>query len=281
MAYTQGTNIHVAPGQEKHLPHEAWHVVQQAQGRVKPTMQLKGIQMNDDVGLEREADEMVDKIDRLNSETFKNSQLDIISKANSIDVGNTTVQRTKEDAAILCQILSINNDYNSVFAYILDATNPFQKRKTLLTSWNRNNIINPISFTFPEEQRQQGATPATTTQQPLQQPAFVPPPQAFLPQPPILTQPQQQLQQGATTTTTQQSAGVLSSSSTGTSTPPSTSTTSSNSSCSTTTSTSSTNTNSSTNANCSTNATIFTKYRIWTTSRIVTSGSIRSTISMA
>ncbi|WP_218043744.1 eCIS core domain-containing protein [Flavobacterium gawalongense] len=27
-AYAQGTDIHVAPGQEKHLPHEAWHVVQ-------------------------------------------------------------------------------------------------------------------------------------------------------------------------------------------------------------------------------------------------------------
>ena len=32
-AYAQGTNIHIAPGQEKHLPHEAWHVVQQKQGR--------------------------------------------------------------------------------------------------------------------------------------------------------------------------------------------------------------------------------------------------------
>src|SRR5260221_7406431 len=39
LAYTQGSDIHVAPGQEQHLPHEAWHVVQQAQGRVKPTMQ--------------------------------------------------------------------------------------------------------------------------------------------------------------------------------------------------------------------------------------------------
>ncbi|MDQ1254665.1 MAG: hypothetical protein QG646_3935 [Euryarchaeota archaeon] len=57
LAYTQGTNIHVAPGQEKHLPHEAWHVVQQAQGRVKPTIQLKdGVQVNDDEGLENEAD---------------------------------------------------------------------------------------------------------------------------------------------------------------------------------------------------------------------------------
>jgi hypothetical protein len=57
-AYAQGTNIHLGPGQEKHLPHEAWHVVQQAQGRVKPTTQLKGVAVNDDVGLEAEADVM-------------------------------------------------------------------------------------------------------------------------------------------------------------------------------------------------------------------------------
>jgi hypothetical protein len=59
LAYAQGSDIHVAPGQEQHLPHEAWHVVQQAQGRVKPTMQMKGgIPVNDDQGLEREADVM-------------------------------------------------------------------------------------------------------------------------------------------------------------------------------------------------------------------------------
>jgi len=58
-AYAQGTDIHVAPGQEQHLPHEAWHVVQQKQGRVKPTMQLKGtVAVNDDAGLEKEADVM-------------------------------------------------------------------------------------------------------------------------------------------------------------------------------------------------------------------------------
>jgi hypothetical protein len=58
-AYTQGTEIHVAPGQERHLPHEAWHVVQQAQGRVRPTMQMKdGVPVNDDRGLEHEADVM-------------------------------------------------------------------------------------------------------------------------------------------------------------------------------------------------------------------------------
>lgn len=58
LAYTQGVDIHIAPGQEKHLPHEAWHVVQQMQGRVQPTMQMQGININDNEGLEREADVM-------------------------------------------------------------------------------------------------------------------------------------------------------------------------------------------------------------------------------
>jgi len=57
-AYAQGTDIHLGAGQEKHLPHEAWHVVQQKQGRVKPTRQAKGLAINDDKGLENEADEM-------------------------------------------------------------------------------------------------------------------------------------------------------------------------------------------------------------------------------
>ncbi|SFL08119.1 protein of unknown function [Nitrosomonas aestuarii] len=59
LAYAQGTEIHVASGQERHLPHEAWHVVQQAQGRVQPTMLMNaGIPVNDDLQLENEADLM-------------------------------------------------------------------------------------------------------------------------------------------------------------------------------------------------------------------------------
>jgi hypothetical protein len=57
LAYAQGTDIHVAPGQEKHLPHEAWHVVQQKQGRVQLTAQMKGgVHINNDKALEHEAD---------------------------------------------------------------------------------------------------------------------------------------------------------------------------------------------------------------------------------
>ena len=60
-AYAQGSDIHLASGQEKHLPHEAWHTVQQRQGRVQPTTQMSGEQINDDAGLEHEADIMGEK----------------------------------------------------------------------------------------------------------------------------------------------------------------------------------------------------------------------------
>jgi hypothetical protein len=40
--YAQGNAIHLGPGQDRHLPNEAWHVVQQGQGRVRETMQMTG-----------------------------------------------------------------------------------------------------------------------------------------------------------------------------------------------------------------------------------------------
>lgn len=61
LAYAQGNDIHLAPGQDQHLAHEAWHVVQQRQGRVRPTMQLQGVSVNDDESLEKEADAMGDR----------------------------------------------------------------------------------------------------------------------------------------------------------------------------------------------------------------------------
>ena len=61
LAYTQGTDIHIAPGQEKHLPHEAWHVAQQMAGRVSPTTNINGMPVNDNAALEHEADVMGEK----------------------------------------------------------------------------------------------------------------------------------------------------------------------------------------------------------------------------
>ena len=57
-AFTQGNNIHLGPGQDRHLPHEAWHVVQQRQGRVSATDTVNGVPLNDNPALEAEADRM-------------------------------------------------------------------------------------------------------------------------------------------------------------------------------------------------------------------------------
>ncbi|GKG75138.1 DUF4157 domain-containing protein [Parabacteroides sp. AM58-2XD] len=65
LAYTQGTDIHVAPGQEQHLPHEAWHVAQQMAGRVEPTTEVGGMPVNDNIALEHEADVMGAKANSL------------------------------------------------------------------------------------------------------------------------------------------------------------------------------------------------------------------------
>lgn len=64
-AYVQGTDIYIGPGQEKYLPHEAWHIVQQKQGRVYSTMQIQGMNVNDSEDLEKEASVMGVKAARL------------------------------------------------------------------------------------------------------------------------------------------------------------------------------------------------------------------------
>jgi hypothetical protein len=90
-AYAQGNDIHLGPGQEQHLPHEAWHVVQQRQGRVQPTKQLKGkVAVNDDAGLEHEADVMGAKAMQMKS---SNATANDGLQQGSAQQGNGPVQR--------------------------------------------------------------------------------------------------------------------------------------------------------------------------------------------
>lgn len=56
LAYTQGTQVYVGPGQERHLPHELGHVVQQKSGIVRPTAYFHGISVNSDPKYEKDAD---------------------------------------------------------------------------------------------------------------------------------------------------------------------------------------------------------------------------------
>jgi len=89
LAYATGSQIHLGPGQEQHLPHEAWHVVQQKQGRVKPTLQAKGLAVNNDHALETEADTMGQRAAQL--KTVNSSQL--TSSAPPASIPTNVIQR--------------------------------------------------------------------------------------------------------------------------------------------------------------------------------------------
>lgn len=119
LAYAQGSDIHVAPGQEKHLPHEAWHVVQQAQGRVAPTMQMKGgVAINDDQGLEHEADVMGQKAMQLrtNAESVCDSPTsELAAAATGKTVSgsfSSIVQRVAQLAALVNDKLNVAGEHH-------------------------------------------------------------------------------------------------------------------------------------------------------------------------
>ncbi|HID99631.1 MAG TPA: DUF4157 domain-containing protein [Thiotrichaceae bacterium] len=129
-AYTQGTDIHVGPGQERHLPHEAWHTVQQKQGRVKPTMQMSGEQINDEVGLEREADVMGGKaLQRKGGNSSRSTHPMLAAQAHA---GKPVSQRSVEvddDAGVKNYIDSLGGDQKTLYdAWQSSQTNPWIDR---------------------------------------------------------------------------------------------------------------------------------------------------------
>ncbi len=130
-AYAQGSEIHVASGQEKHLPHEAWHVVQQKQGRVRPTIQLKNkVNVNDDASLEKEADVMgakalqTQRVKKNSVETPIRSHDNPIQRAITVDVNTYTAEEL----------------YGQLLAHygMLTAFQP-ELRNGILPVWNREN----------------------------------------------------------------------------------------------------------------------------------------------
>ncbi|NEO97381.1 MAG: DUF4157 domain-containing protein [Symploca sp. SIO2E9] len=150
-AYAQGTDIHLASGQEKHLPHEAWHVVQQKQGRVKPTMQMKGeVNINDDAGLEKEAEVMGAKALQMNTNSIANlTSSSIVQKGvmqRYLIVDNTDYTRWyREMSATKVKDADIKTDLNMAITNIaikminaLDAKNAYEN--TVIEAIRTDNV---------------------------------------------------------------------------------------------------------------------------------------------
>ncbi len=170
-AYAQGTDIHVASGQEKHLAHEAWHVIQQKQGRVKPTLQMKGkVNVNDDKGLEKEADVMGAKALQMKSAKL-NSYIKSVHSNNSNtyqliggdqqsvrDDGNRTsvaYQETNEDTITAAKVhIKMWASGIPTLKQFQDATSKFFARRST------DNVLVQIDDLL-EKFNQTGITPAT------------------------------------------------------------------------------------------------------------------------
>lgn len=100
LAYTQGTQVYIGPGQEKHLRHELGHVIQQKTMPVRNTYMLMGnIPICQDDSLERDADAWLTKIQDMSACTTPSSP-SIAPIQRYIRVGNTSyVQSAKKDGS--------------------------------------------------------------------------------------------------------------------------------------------------------------------------------------
>ncbi|WP_372365472.1 DUF4157 domain-containing protein [Candidatus Uabimicrobium sp. HlEnr_7] len=126
LAFTQGNNIHFAPGQyeptnqkgKKLLAHELTHVVQQKQGRVRPTKKIGSMFINDASSLENEADLMANKIVQRQSNT----------KTQSHSSYYTNIIQRKLDTK------KSVNDSLKIINFYLDIAQDKQKAKVLETA---------------------------------------------------------------------------------------------------------------------------------------------------
>ncbi len=142
-AFAQGNNIFLASGQEKHLAHEAWHIVQQKQGRVKTTdTTSQGDRINADKLLEKEADDMGEKVLNFEKEEHTSSSLfsehessspnEIIqgkfkSKGKSENDIEEWVERTRrelqaDEETLLLEVFNKLHDSKKKFSFDIDGT---------------------------------------------------------------------------------------------------------------------------------------------------------------
>lgn len=137
-AYTQGNQVYIGSGQEKHLGHELTHVIQQKQGRVKPRAMINGMYMNNDTDLEKEAD----TYEYQNFQKFPiNHNIQNVIQPKLIYEGQEL--KTKEDirAKIAEAKINILSKYENaiigiLFSYTKDIENEFTLSQDLIDEIN-------------------------------------------------------------------------------------------------------------------------------------------------
>ena len=140
LAYTQGTDIYLGSGQEKHLPHEAWHVVQQMQGRVNATAKLGENAINDDATLEHEATNMGNKA--LSDNSLKTQVRPVKKSFNSENIQRAgIVQRAPIPSSAI--ILDVNAAAEQVLQHLISTARRTSRQHSTV-NW-RNMFLGVIN----------------------------------------------------------------------------------------------------------------------------------------
>jgi hypothetical protein len=142
-AYAQGSDIHLAPGQERRLPHEAWHLVQQAQGRVAASMQDKGVALNDDCRLEQEADVMGARAMRLAAPAQRQQHAAPAAAADATPV--TQLYRIEREP-VTQQVYSVSNDNSMVTGMTTPNHEFYVERAPQIGAMNNAISASPLQF---------------------------------------------------------------------------------------------------------------------------------------
>ncbi len=149
-AYAQGSDIHLGPGQEKHLPHEAWHVVQQAEGRVAPTLRRPdGVPVNDDHTLESEANLMGAKALAMGSAAPRTSTTARSSAAERVVQGVFTKRTSdgREEDAPALEVLAAERRLRQAGI----PTGPFRDIRTSEQRRNLQDFLREVEKARPEK----------------------------------------------------------------------------------------------------------------------------------
>jgi hypothetical protein len=153
-AYAQGNDIHLGSGQEKHLPHEAWHVVQQSQGRVKPTSQMAGVNINDNKGLEKDADVMGVKAAKLGHQ-YSPNQLVTTNQNSKLVESSLAMGRAVQLAGVDLDMVKTGADVTWDYIYGLLAQRSVEDAAIavvkVLCTWVTDNLTSLIVPTSIQE----------------------------------------------------------------------------------------------------------------------------------
>lgn len=145
LAYTRGNQVEIGPGQERHLPHELGHVVQQKLGAVRANARhSSGVAMNTDTVLERQADEIGSGkkvgifrriwnniIQRRRNQNRKN-QLRRVQESDANAERRTLAQWLVNDQALLGEVRQMYQTYPDWWSIDPDASEVFYRRPDIV-----------------------------------------------------------------------------------------------------------------------------------------------------